>query len=337
MLQLLRRFEAESDQQATTADADDDEDENEYMDDLHERFADIDLDDADEEAIWALLSEEERKEFESLLQQHHDNGDDSNIPLPEYHPWWKDENSGFNKKFKIILQEDNHEEEERSMIPELPTPLPDLEAMMKSPPGPESDLIWSLMHTTMVYCYTMRHFLGDIREEIKDTASVVAKLCKSTLFSSAPGYAYGNPTEVLYDLVNDILDYEEGELASNNTSRRTGLTLVLLDDWLSLLENQDAAVRAVGDLWKLLEASTKEVDTPNRKSFFLATRKAYFYLGYAVYISKNHGLERTKLLAMAERDRLLLEEQSFDRQRKIAEQAMEMQQRQSKPKITNVL
>ncbi|KAI7856777.1 hypothetical protein BDC45DRAFT_566844 [Circinella umbellata] len=337
MLQLLRRFEAENDQQATKLGTDEDEDEEE--EDLHERFANIDLDNADEDAIWALLSEEERKEFESLLQHHHENGDDSSIPLPEYHPWWKEENNGFNKKVKIIMQDDDDEEEERNAIPKLPTPLPDLEAMMKpkSPPGLESDLIWSLMHTTMVYCYVMRHFLGDIREEVKDTLFVVSKLSKSTLFSSTPGYAYGNPTEVLYDLVNDILDYEEEDSESNNMSRRTGLMLVLLDDSLSVLEKQDAVIRAMGDLWELLEAGTKKVDKTARKSCFLAARKAYFYLAYAVYISKNHGLERMKLLAMAERERLLLEEQAFDRQRKIAEQAIEMQQKQNKPKITDVL
>ncbi|KAI9266478.1 hypothetical protein BDA99DRAFT_558556 [Phascolomyces articulosus] len=342
MLQLLRRFEAENDQLATTHNEEemDEKEDNDSMDDLHDRFATIDLDKADSEAIWALLSDQERKEFEALLQFQQQQGDSheglDDIPIPEYHPWWNNETIGSNKKVVIQeLENEQEEEEEENTFPELPSPLPDLQTMMKSPPGPESDLVWSLMHTAMVYCYVMRHFLGDIREDVKDTVAVVSTLCKATLFSSTPGYAYRNPTEALYDLVDEIMDYEEQE--ASDRSRRVPLMIVLLEDCLSLMKKQDSMVRAISDLWRLLESGTKKMDKTHRNACFLATRKSYFYLGYAVYLSRNHGLERVKVLAMAEKERLVLEDQAFDRQRKAAEQAVELQQKQTKPKITNVL
>ncbi|KAI8141115.1 hypothetical protein BJV82DRAFT_715325 [Fennellomyces sp. T-0311] len=311
MLQLLRRFEAENDELATQ------DDDNDSVDDLQQRFATIDLDNADTEAIWDLLSEEERKEFEALLSNQ------ESMPLPEYQPWWKEATSQ-------VIQEVGEGPE--VSVPKLPSSLPDLEAMMKgNPPGPESDLVWSLMHSVMTYCYLMRHCLGDIREDVKDTVSALSKLSRKTLFSTAPGCAYTNASDATFDLVDDILEYEQRQ-----NSQREPLMLMLLGDFLSLLERHDYVVRAMTDLWQLLELSVKRTSKTERKAYFSASRKAYFYVGYAVYLSRNHGLGRLKLSAMAEREGLLLEEQRFNRERRAAEDAIELQ-RQTKVKITDAL
>ncbi|KAI9492047.1 hypothetical protein BDB00DRAFT_789012 [Zychaea mexicana] len=339
MLQLLRKFEAENDAAAAGSDNDVDEDDGDDDDDntadLQERFANIDLENADSAAIWTLLTENERKEFEALLQQQ---DQDSSILLPQYQPWWKKKS----EHTKIIEQfdEDGHDDDGdkksqkrmMTMLPELPNPLPDLEAMMKprSPPGPESDLIWSLMHTAIAYCYLMRHFLGDVREDVKDTVAVLSKLCKATLFSSAPGCAYKSANDAAHDLVDVICEYEQ-----DTSDKRKTLMLMLLDDCLSLLEKQDSMVRALTDVWQLLEAGVKRVDKTDKKACFLAARKAYFYLGYGVHLARNLGLGRIKLSVMTERERLLLEERSFDRERKAVEQALKLQ-KQANPKIAHV-
>lgn len=49
--------------------------------DLAERLAGIDLDNADQ--VWEQLSEEERRQFEELLQS----GDVSEV-VPTWEPWW---------------------------------------------------------------------------------------------------------------------------------------------------------------------------------------------------------------------------------------------------------
>ena len=66
---------------------DGDEDEEDLLDsddddELSDRMAGVDLDDAD--AIWKLLTPGERKEFERLV----DTGDISKM-VPEYKPWWE--------------------------------------------------------------------------------------------------------------------------------------------------------------------------------------------------------------------------------------------------------
>lgn len=49
--------------------------------DLEERLKDLNLDDAD--AVWNALTEDERNEFEALLNQ----GDVGSI-MPQWDPWW---------------------------------------------------------------------------------------------------------------------------------------------------------------------------------------------------------------------------------------------------------
>jgi len=75
MLEALKReYEESSQQNDETLDSDDEED-------LAERLKTVDLDDVD--ALWSVLTAEERKDFESQLEKGlvHD-------LLPSYEPWW---------------------------------------------------------------------------------------------------------------------------------------------------------------------------------------------------------------------------------------------------------
>ncbi|GBP00797.1 hypothetical protein EVAR_77005_1 [Eumeta japonica] len=84
-----------------------DSDDNEYID-LEERIKSIDLDDAD--AVWEALNEDERNEFEALLNK----GDIESI-VPQWIPWWL-----YQKKVKVIEEVDANRNEEQAALKECP-------------------------------------------------------------------------------------------------------------------------------------------------------------------------------------------------------------------------
>ncbi|XP_023342564.1 zinc finger HIT domain-containing protein 2 isoform X1 [Eurytemora carolleeae] len=77
MHQILQRMANSGEESDSDIDSDDDDDDI----DLAERLKGIDLEDT--ETVWNLLSSQERREFNQLLEK----GDVTNL-LPEYTPWW---------------------------------------------------------------------------------------------------------------------------------------------------------------------------------------------------------------------------------------------------------
>lgn len=81
MIEILKRMheqdiETGDNEELFHLDSDDDEDI-----DLHERIKDLNLDDPN--ALWGVLTEDERNGFEALLND----GDVGSI-LPQWEPWW---------------------------------------------------------------------------------------------------------------------------------------------------------------------------------------------------------------------------------------------------------
>lgn len=75
--------------------------------DLEERLRDLNLDDAD--AVWNALTQDERNEFEALLNQ----GDVGSI-LPQWVPWWM-----YHKEKKLVEDVGTDDEEALKNCPQL--------------------------------------------------------------------------------------------------------------------------------------------------------------------------------------------------------------------------
>lgn len=71
--------------------------------DLHERIKDLNLNDSN--AIWNALTEDERNEFEAMLNQ----GDIGSV-MPQWEPWWM-----YRKEKKLVENVSEKDEEEQKL------------------------------------------------------------------------------------------------------------------------------------------------------------------------------------------------------------------------------
>jgi hypothetical protein len=116
--------------------------------DLSERLAEVNLDDAD--AVWSNLTEEERREFERLV----DTGDIAKM-VPEYKAWWN------RRLVEHKIQEVEREEERRAeemefkkKCPDVAKNIPPMSLFLKAAPSPLLKL--GLLNALYPYVYCHR-------------------------------------------------------------------------------------------------------------------------------------------------------------------------------------
>ncbi|XP_049879131.1 zinc finger HIT domain-containing protein 2 [Pectinophora gossypiella] len=117
-------------------------------DDLHERIKDINLDDAD--SVWNVLTEDERNEFEALLNR----GDVGSI-LPQWEPWWT-----YSKDARLVQDlEDNEEKEVLKKCPSL-VKVPKFSTLTTIEPSPA--IRYNITNVLSSYAFIMRYFNGEL-------------------------------------------------------------------------------------------------------------------------------------------------------------------------------
>lgn len=170
-----RLFEAfkrlnEPDQESESDDSADEQD-------IADRLAGIDLDDSD--AIWAKLSDQERREFEKLVQT----GDIEKL-IPEYQPWW---NLTVQSKLVKELDEPDELEQFKSKCPPIPTEIPSLNQLTKAKPA--ECVRYNLVNVIFAYVYGVRYFMGDhianAMAFIEAVLNISGNLCRNESFESA--------------------------------------------------------------------------------------------------------------------------------------------------------
>lgn len=315
MMDLLRRFEAENDELLE----DDDDDDDDQADDLAERLATLDIETADPAEIWSRLSAQERTAFEQLLQNH----DNVNDLLTEYEPWWWCSSSHPDVAPRIQALDDDDDDDDdvqhatHTTIPQLPDPLPNIESMVKTI---HPDLGWHLCSILMSYCYMMRHFMGEVREDVPSTITCLEE--SSILFSAKTQLS--SMEDVLVDLMDRLSDPERA--AANKE-----LIVVLLDDVIQLLETPSSSmytVRAMADVERLLHDGIKYYSKKDKRAkhkVFLAEKKAHFYLAYAVHVVKHEEMRRRILLVAlkTERERMTMDHRVFQQSQLAARTALQ--------------
>ncbi|TRY70810.1 hypothetical protein TCAL_01232, partial [Tigriopus californicus] len=132
-------------------DGHDDDDDSASADeqDIADRLAGIDLDDS--EAIWAHLSDQERLEFEKLVQT----GDIQKL-IPDFQPWWS-----LTVKSKLVQELDDPDELEQfqGRCPPLPEKIPPLRQLTQM--APASCVKYNLVNVIFAYVYGVRYFMDD--------------------------------------------------------------------------------------------------------------------------------------------------------------------------------
>ncbi|CDH50716.1 predicted protein [Lichtheimia corymbifera JMRC:FSU:9682] len=317
MLDLLRRFEAENDEIL-----EDDDDDDDQADDLAERLATLDIETADPAEIWSRLSAQERTAFEQLLQNHANVND----LLTEYEPWWcSSHDPDVAPRIQALDNDDDDDDATppttTTNIPQLPDPLPNIESMVKTI---HPDLGWHLCSILMSYCYMMRHFMGDVREDVPSTITCLEET--SILFSGKTQLS--GMEDVLVDLMDRLRD-------SDQAAANKELVVMLLDDVIQLLERPSSmyAVRAMADVDRLLHDGIKYYSKKDKRAkhkVFLAEKKAHFYLAYAVHEVKHEEMRRRRMVSLllvalkAERERMTMDHRVFQQSQHAARTALQM-------------
>ncbi|XP_026727079.1 zinc finger HIT domain-containing protein 2 [Trichoplusia ni] len=137
--------------------------------DLEERLKDLNLDDAD--AVWNALTQDERNEFEALLNQ----GDVGSI-LPQWVPWWM-----YHKEKKLVEDVGTNDEEALKSCPQLKV-VPKFETLTAVKPSPA--IKNNITNVLASYAFIMRYFNGEVdpAEGIVYLLDVCANLESNTNF-----------------------------------------------------------------------------------------------------------------------------------------------------------
>nr|XP_026490773.1 zinc finger HIT domain-containing protein 2 [Vanessa tameamea] len=130
--------------------------------DLHTRIQDLNLDDPD--ALWNALTEDERNDFEAMLNQ----GDVGTI-IPQWEPWWS-----FTKEKKLVedVEESSKEMEALKKCPEIKS-VPKFTSLTTVKPSPA--IRFNMANVVASYAFIMRYFNGEI--EPMETASYLLDIC----------------------------------------------------------------------------------------------------------------------------------------------------------------
>lgn len=148
VLEMLQRLEndEENDQDWEDLDSDDDGEEEQ---DLVDRLAEVDLNNADE--VWQRLTDAEKQEFKSIVY----NGDIEKI-MQRVEPWWKQ---------KIEMKPVQDLEEERKQIKKILKTCPreisvkNFTEITSKPPAP--CLIHNIANVVAAFCFVFRYYNGD--------------------------------------------------------------------------------------------------------------------------------------------------------------------------------
>lgn len=158
-----------------------DSDDGEDVPELADRLGGVNLNDAD--AIWERLTEEERKEFQGLL----DSGDIGQI-LPEAEPWWLVD-------FKVELVQATSSKKlckgERDLLDKCPPVKRNINNFPEiSSKAPSPLTRFNLVNVLAAYAFVYRHFNGDFEVSPQEASnyliSISGNLKQNTIYESEP-------------------------------------------------------------------------------------------------------------------------------------------------------
>lgn len=150
MMEILKKMKADDEitddlvEEIENVDSDDEE-----GIDLHERIKDLNLNDAD--AVWDALTEDERNEFEAMI-----NHGDVGAILPQWEPWW------MYQKEKKLVEDVNAKDEEGQKLKQCPIlkKVPGIDSLTTVPPS--KAIKYNITNVLASYAFTMRYFNGEV-------------------------------------------------------------------------------------------------------------------------------------------------------------------------------
>lgn len=220
MIQILKRFHNSATEDAESSVA------------LLDRFADLNLDDLDEDTLWQNLNEKEREEFKSLIE---DNKNLESI-IPVKQPWWT-------VTMINLVTEMNDEIPEKaddiSLRPLYPLNVKKLSSITNKKPS--ECIQFNLVNILYAYAFLNRFYNCDMRDFLEDVIQSLYQF--SPVLSEGKNYSsleesvqdtirliinsdLGVPLDFVKSIVNDV----SGILQGPKNTRPSHFVLCALND-----------------------------------------------------------------------------------------------------------
>ncbi|KPI99000.1 Zinc finger HIT domain-containing protein 2 [Papilio xuthus] len=130
--------------------------------DLHERIKDLDLNDAD--ALWNVLTEDERNEFEAVVR-----GDVGSV-LPQWEPWWM-----YKQEARLVEEVPSSGDDEHLKKCPCLKSVPKFTTITNVKPSPA--ISFNITNVVASYAFIMRYFNGEI--DALETITHILDICQN--------------------------------------------------------------------------------------------------------------------------------------------------------------
>ncbi|GIX78913.1 zinc finger HIT domain-containing protein 2 [Caerostris darwini] len=259
MLRMLKKFEEEYD-----------EDPGELC--IEDRFAGININNADENTIWQNLNDEEKEKFKAFIR------DESNLAtiLPVNQPWWT------NATLNLVTEESASADVGDRLGARPPYPLYIKKLSQLTSAKPSNCIQYNLVNVLYSYTFLYRFYNCDLRDFIEDVGDFIFRL--SPVLSK--GHNYFSLEEVVQDsirlicasefdthltfvksIVNDLGLLMKGP---NNAKPATFVLCALHDIKLLFLELKHA------------NRENKVIDKTVRKMLFQGVKKIEYFMSWCL-------------------------------------------------------
>lgn len=177
MMDILKRLDGTDGEPSFDEEEEDDDEERlveidsddaEDIPSLAERLGGIDLDNAD--AVWEQLTEEERLEFQNMLES----GDISQV-MPELEPWWMGK-----YEVELVQTVDGNKQSagEKNLLEKCPPVKKNIKCFKEiCSKEPSMFMEFNLANILASYALTYRYFNGDFKECIPEAVNCMISIC----------------------------------------------------------------------------------------------------------------------------------------------------------------
>jgi len=222
----------------------DSDDSDDSVEDIEERFANVNLESPD--TVWNLLTDKEKEKFESLVESN-----EIFKYLPEFEPWW------MSHKFELVQEVGDENDGD---IPTIHENIPPLLKLTSKKPS--ETLLFGLMNALYGYCSITRLFLHDWTD-MKAAVDVLLKIssnlsCGQQFSTAHEAVEHGRMSAMALNLLPDLCSTAKNDVAH-------------------VIKDKRLVLASLSDLHQLLDLGTTGL---SKRQLMLVVKKIEFFLSY---------------------------------------------------------
>ncbi|XP_054720151.1 zinc finger HIT domain-containing protein 2-like [Uloborus diversus] len=205
---------------------------------IEDRFANLDINSADEEAIWDCLNDEEKKNFKLFVE------DEKNIEtlIPVKQPWWTVTMINLVTELDADKYDENDHTSPRPHFPLNIQKLSDLTSVK-----PSESIQYNLVNILYAYCFLYRFYNCDLRDFLEEVVGEIFELspalmehnycslveCVQDSIRLISSHHSDVPVDFVKSIVNDVCSIMKGP---DNAKSSTFVLCALHDVKLLIFE-----------------------------------------------------------------------------------------------------